>query len=91
MHHFRFIDSSVRYLAEDETYSFQVYALSVTDYLSGSNEYEIVVPPYRRVRIIAICITLGLILTLTVASIFIYAKKRCFQPYKDSDEKIARP
>lgn len=78
-------------MAEDETYSFQVYALSVADYLSGSNEYEIIVPPYRRVRAIVIGTTLSLVLVLTAASIYIYKKKSCFQPYKDSDEKIARP
>lgn len=81
----------MRYLAEDEIYNFQVFSLSVTDYLAGSNEYEIIVPPYRRVRTIAIGTTLLLILVLAGASIFIYAKKRCFQPYKDSDEKISRP
>lgn len=78
-------------MAEDETYNFQVFALSVTDYSAGSIEFEIIVPPYRRVRAIAIGATIGLIVLLTAASIFIYAKKRCFQPYKDSDEKIPRP
>lgn len=81
----------MKYLPEDETFNFQVFALSVTDYLAGSNEFEIIVPPYRRVRAIAIGSTIGLIILLTIASIYVYTKKRCYEPYKDSDEKIARP
>lgn len=81
----------VRYLMENEVYSFQVFSLSTNDYQSGSNEYDIRIPPYRiRMRLIAICITLIILFMLVFASIYIYVKKRCFEPYPDADEKLQR-
>lgn len=73
---------------EDEVYSFQVYSLSTTDYQAGSNEFDIRIPPYRRARWIVAVFTLLIILTLVFASLFIYYKKRCFEPYPDADEKL---
>ncbi|XP_031624013.1 protein borderless isoform X4 [Contarinia nasturtii] len=82
----------VRYLMENELYSFQVFSLSTTDYQAGSNEFDIRIPPYRiRMRVIAICITLIILFMLVFAAIFIYAKKRCFEPYPDNDEKLQKP
>lgn len=76
---------------ENELYSFQVFALSTNDYQAGSNEFDIVIPPYRRVRLIAVGVTILIICMLVFASVYIYAKKRCFEPYTDSDEKLQRP
>lgn len=78
---------SVKYLAENELYSFQVFAISTTDYQAGSNEFEILVPPYRRIRAVALGSIICIVFTITTAAIYIYAKKRCFEPYKDTDEK----
>lgn len=77
---------------EYELYSFQVFAISTTDYQSGSNEYDIRVPPYRiKMRLVAIVITLIILSMLVFAAIYIYLKKRCFEPYPDNDEKLQRP
>ncbi|KAG4079404.1 hypothetical protein HA402_008096 [Bradysia odoriphaga] len=78
---------TVKHLNEDHVYTFQVFSLSHTDYQAGSNEFEILVPPYRRVRAIAIGTTCGLLLILTASAVFLYVKKRCFNPYKDTNEK----
>lgn len=77
----------VKHLNEDHVYTFQVFSLSNTDYQAGSNEFEILVPPYRRIRAIAIGTTCGLLLILTASAVFLYVKKRCFNPYKDTNEK----
>lgn len=83
---------TVRYLMEHELYSFQVFSLSTTDYLAGSNEFDIRIPAYRiRMRLVAIGITLVILLMLVFGAIYIYAKKRCFEPYPDNDEKLQRP
>lgn len=77
---------------EHELYSFQVFSLSTTDYQAGSNEFDIRIPSYRiRMRLIAIGITLIILSMLVFAAIYIYAKKRCFEPYPDNDEKLQRP
>lgn len=67
-----------------------MFSLSNSDYQAGSNEFDIVVPPYRRGRAIAIGAIIIMILMLTFASIYIYVKKRCFEPYPDPDEKPPR-
>lgn len=76
---------------ENEVYSFQVFSLSTTDYQAGSNEYDIRIPRYRiKMRIIAIAITFIILAMLVFAATFIYVKKRCFEPYPDTDEKLQR-
>lgn len=50
-------------------------------------EFDFIVPPYRRARMIAIGSIIIMILMLTFASMYIYVKKRCFEPYPDPDEK----
>lgn len=83
---------AVRYLMENELYSFQVFSLSTTDYQAGSNEYDIRVPAYRiKMRLVAIIITLIILSMLVFAAIYIFLKKRCFEPYADNDEKLQRP
>lgn len=82
---------AVRYLYENEVYSFQVFSLSTTDYQAGSNEYDIRVPPYIRTRWIAIGCTLLIILTFIFAALFIYYRKRLIKPlYPDVDSKLQR-
>lgn len=75
----------MKYLLENELYRFQVFSLSNTDYQAGSNEFDIIVPPYRRARFIAIGATIIMVLMLIFASVYIYMKKRCFEPYPDPD------
>lgn len=77
---------------EKELYSFQVFSLSTTDYQAGSNEYDIRIPPYRiKMRLIAIFVTFIILSMLVFAAVFIYVKKRCFEPYPpDADEKLQR-
>lgn len=81
----------MKYLIENEVYSFQVFSLSTTDYQAGSNEFDIRIPPYRKIRVIAIGITLIILSMLIFAAVYIYLKKRCFEPYADNDEKLQRP
>lgn len=82
----------VRYLMEHELYSFQVFALSTTDYQAASNEFDIRIPAYRiRMRLVAIGITMIILIMLVFAAVYIYVKKRCFEPYPDNDEKLQRP
>lgn len=83
---------TVRYLMENELYTFQVFSLSTTDYQAGSNEYDIRVPAYRiKMRLVAIIITLIILSMLVFAAIYIYLKKRCADPYPDNDEKLQKP
>lgn len=78
----------VNSLIEDQVYTFQVFSLSNTDYQAGSNEFELQVPPYRRMRAIAIGATTGLLILLAASAVFIYTKKRCFNPYEaENNEK----
>lgn len=72
---------AVHSLIEDQLYTFQVFSLSNTDYQVGSNEFEIVVPPYRRMRAIAIGATAALLVLLAASAVYVYTKKRCFNPY----------
>lgn len=80
----------VRYLYEDEVYSFQVFSLSTTDYQAGSNEFDLRVPPYRRTRWIAIGCTLLIILTFIFAALFIHFRKRIIKPFENADTKLQR-
>lgn len=78
----------VRYLKEDTVYSFQVFSLSTTDYQSGSNEVEILVPSQRKFRAIAIGSAVGIIFFITAVSVFIYVKKNCLKHLKSSSDKV---
>lgn len=80
----------VKYLTEDEIYNFQVYAQTMTDYQSSSEIFEILIPPRTRMRAIAFGTTAIILILLTGASIFVYTKKRCFKPYKTSNEHLDR-
>lgn len=72
-------------------YTFQVFSISTTDYQAGSNEFDIRIPQYRTIRIIAIAITCILLALLLLLAIYIYVKKRFFDPYPDEDSKLQRP
>lgn len=76
---------TVHPLLEDQLYTFQVFSLSNTDYQVGSNEFELLVPPYRRMRAIAIGATVTLLVLLGASAVYIYTKKRCFRPYGSSE------
>lgn len=76
---------TVRYLRENELYSFQVFAISTTDYQVGSDEYDLRTPFYRlKMRIVAISVTLIILFMLVIAAIYVYSKRR----YDDPDEKL---
>lgn len=76
---------AVRYLRENELYSFQVFAISTTDYQVGSDEYDLRTPFYRlKMRIVAISVTLIILFMLVIAAIYVYSKRR----YDDPDEKL---
>lgn len=82
---FNFIYFTVRYLRENELYSFQVFSISTTDYQVGSNEYDLRTPHYRlKMRIVAISVTLIILFMLVIAAIYVYSKRR----YADTDEKL---
>ncbi|XP_055713087.1 protein borderless [Phlebotomus papatasi] len=78
----------VSQLDEDELYIFQVFSLSTTDYEAGSNEYEIYVPPYRRMRAIAIGTASGLMFLLVALLVFVYMRRKWFRSIHGSTEKI---
>lgn len=80
-----FFSILVRYLRENEMYSFQVFSISTNDYQAGSNEYDLRVPFYRlKMRIVAISVTLIILLMLVIAAIYIYTRRQ----YTDTDEKL---
>lgn len=72
---------AVHSLIEDQLYTFQVFSLSTSDYQVGSNEVELLVPPYRRMQAIAIGATAALLVLLAASAVYVYTKKRCFNPY----------
>lgn len=78
----------VSQLDEDELYIFQVFSLSTADYEAGSNEYEIYVPPYRRMRAIAIGTASGLMFLLVALLVFVYMRRKWFRSIHGSTEKI---
>jgi hypothetical protein len=50
-------------------------ALSTTNYTSGSNEYEIFIYPYRRVKVLTITGVIGMFLCLVVIGVLLYMKR----------------
>ena len=71
-------------IVEDETYVFQVVALSTTNYTSGSNEYEIFIYPYRRVKVLTITGVIGIFLCLTAAGVVLYMKRNRIQRLREA-------
>lgn len=67
---------SVPYLDEDEIYNFQVFSISSNNYESGSEIFELYIPPIRK---IAITIGTSLIFLTLVLAVFLifYLKKKC--------------
>jgi immunoglobulin superfamily member 9B len=77
-----FFSLTVKQLEEDEIYTFQVYSLSANDYEAGSNEYELLIPPYRRIKAIVIGSVSGLIFILAAVFTLLYMKRRCLHNFK---------
>ncbi|XP_063709188.1 protein borderless [Culicoides brevitarsis] len=69
-------------LREDEVYRFQVFSLSTTDYLAGSNEVTILVPPYNRVRATTIGSAVGVVVILASIVAVILYMRRSFTRFK---------
>lgn len=79
----------VKYLDEDELYHFKVYALSLNDYEIASKEYELNIPPYRRIKAIAIGTIVGLLFIFAGIAVFLYMKRKMFfKARENSGEKI---
>ncbi|XP_058817731.1 protein borderless isoform X2 [Topomyia yanbarensis] len=72
-------------LDEDELYTFQVFAVSTTNYTSGSNEVEVYVYPYRRVKVITISGVLILLLCLVVISTLLYMKRNRIKKLREAE------
>uniref|UniRef100_A0A336N3I8 CSON010025 protein n=1 Tax=Culicoides sonorensis TaxID=179676 RepID=A0A336N3I8_CULSO len=73
---------TVEHLREDEVYRFQVFSLSTTDYLAGSNEVTILVPPYNRIRATTIGSAIGVFIILSAIAAGILYMRRSFQRLK---------
>lgn len=76
---------TVEDLDEDELYTFQVFAMSTTNYTSGSNEVEIYVYPYRRVKVMTIGGVLVLLFCLAVISILLYMKRNRIKKLREAE------
>lgn len=72
----------MEHLREDEVYRFQVFSLSTTDYLSGSNEVTILVPPYNRIRATTIGSAFGVAVILASIVAIILYMRRSFTRFK---------
>ncbi|XP_040167442.1 protein borderless [Anopheles arabiensis] len=72
-------------LDEDEMYTIQVFALSTTNYTSGSNEYELYVYPYRRVKVMTVSGVLILLFCLAVISTLLYMKRKRIRQLREAE------
>ncbi|XP_053694924.1 LOW QUALITY PROTEIN: protein borderless [Sabethes cyaneus] len=72
-------------LDEDELYTFQVFAVSTTNYTSGSNEVEIYMYPYRRVKVITVSGVLILLVCLAVISSLLYMKRNRIKKLREAE------
>lgn len=64
------------YLEEDEIYYFQVFSISSNNYESGSDIFELYIPPIRKIAITIGTSLIFLTLVITVFLVF-YFKNRC--------------
>ncbi|XP_055593072.1 protein borderless isoform X2 [Uranotaenia lowii] len=72
-------------LDEDEMYTFQVFALSTTNYTSGSNEVEMYIYPYRKVKVMTVGGALLLIICLAVISMLLYMKRNRIKKLREAE------
>jgi len=66
-------------------YTIQVFALSTTNYTSGSNEYELYVYPYRRVKVMTVSGVLILLFCLAVISTLLYMKRKRIRQLREAE------
>lgn len=73
----------IAHLDEDEIYEVQVTALSTTDYRAGSVPLEFYVPPYRRMKAVAIGMSIVFLLLIICATIYFSMRKRWIRALKE--------
>ncbi|XP_026479512.1 protein borderless-like [Ctenocephalides felis] len=74
-------------LEEDELYTFQVLAMSTTDYQAASHKVEVRVPPYTRIRAVTIGVAAALLVCAVSIAVLIYARRKCIRPDDPSEEE----
>lgn len=72
-------------LDEDQMYTFQVFAMSTTNYTSGSNEVEIYIYPYRKVKLMTVSGVLILLVCLAVISMLLYMKRNRIKKLREAE------
>lgn len=70
------------HLDEDQIYEVQIQALSLTDYRAGSDLLEFYVPPYRRMKAVAIGVAIVLLLVICCVMVYYSMRKRWAQAVK---------
>lgn len=73
----------IEHLDEDQIYDVQIQALSITDYRAGSDLLEFYVPPYRRMKAVAIGLAIVLLLLILCAIIYYSMKKKWVEAVKE--------
>lgn len=74
----------ISHLDEDELYAVQVQALSTTDYRAGSDLLDFYVPPYRRMKAVAIGVTISVLLVIICLLIYFALKRRWIEAVKEN-------
>lgn len=74
-------------LEEDELYTFQVLAMSTTDYQAASHKVEVRVPPYTRIRAVTIGVGAALLVCAISVVVLVYARRKCIKGDDSSDEE----
>lgn len=72
-------------LDEDELYTFQVFAMSTTNYTSGSNEVEVYVYPYKKVKAMTVSGVLILLICLAVICMLLYMKRNRMKKLREAE------
>lgn len=83
--------SHLKNLEEDETYTFQVAAISLDNYEASSEEFELTIPPIRRRMVIAIGTVTGVVFIVICVAIVLYTKRKWFlrmQQQNDADNNV---
>ncbi|XP_044733177.1 protein borderless isoform X2 [Chrysoperla carnea] len=78
----------VQNLDEDETYYFQVLAVSTNEYEARSSKYVLTIPAYKKIKAISIGIIIAIaILGSAFAGLFYARKKWCLEYISGSDSR----
>uniref|UniRef100_U5ETE2 Putative neuronal cell adhesion molecule n=1 Tax=Corethrella appendiculata TaxID=1370023 RepID=U5ETE2_9DIPT len=72
-------------LDEDEMYRFQVFALSYSNYTAGSNEFDIFIYPYRRVKAMTISGVVAILICLSIVGVLLYMKRNRIKKLREAE------